>query len=65
MDTSMESDDIIDADDVDVEPEDTGNVHSDEELDADSDEECLISTIDGMRLTKKTTVMKTYFLLSL
>ena len=36
----MESDDIIDADDVDVEPEDTGNVHSDEELDADSDDEC-------------------------
>ena len=40
MDTSMESDDIIDADDVDVEPEDTGNVHSDEEHDADSDDEC-------------------------
>ena len=36
----MESDDIIDADDVDVEPEDTGNVHSDEELDAGSDHEC-------------------------
>ena len=36
----MESDDIIDADDVDVEPEDTGNVHSGEELDADSDDEC-------------------------
>ena len=36
----MESDDIIDADDVDVEPEETGNVHSDEELDAGSDDEC-------------------------
>mmetsp|Transcript_11895 Transcript_11895/g.53695 ORF Transcript_11895/g.53695 Transcript_11895/m.53695 type:complete len:196 (-) Transcript_11895:524-1111(-) len=40
MDTSIESDDIIVADDVGVDPEDTGNVHSDEELDADSDGEC-------------------------
>ena len=40
MDTSIESDDIIVADDVGVDPEDTGNVHSDEELDADSDDEC-------------------------
>ena len=40
MDTSIESDGIIDPDGMDVDPEDTGNVHSDEELDADSDDEC-------------------------
>ena len=40
MDTSIESDGIIDPDGMDVDPEDTGNVHSDEELDAGSDDEC-------------------------
>ena len=40
MDTSIESDDIIVADDAGVDPEDTDNVHSDEELDAESDDEC-------------------------
>ena len=48
MDTSMESDDIIDADDVDVEPEDIGNVHSDEELDSDSDDECPYISVQSM-----------------
>ena len=48
MDTSIESDDIIVADDAGVDPEDTDNVHSDEELDADSDDECPYISVQSM-----------------